>query len=133
MHTHTQSKTLKNVIKGYLEDTGDVAGLAFKLHDFGARGVSSMESAALGGAAHLVNFMGTDTVSGVLLARECYGAEMAGFSIPAAEHSTITSWGKVRMRVETEGVRLHSPLNGISLPPVVCVCSQTKWRRTATW
>ena len=141
VHTHTQSKTLKNVIKGYLEDTGDVAGLAFKLHDFGARGVSSMESAALGGAAHLVNFMGTDTVSGVLLARECYGAEMAGFSIPAAEHSTITSWGKVRMRMrmETEGVRLRSPLNGISSLPVVCVsfvcvvCSRMRWRRTATW
>ena len=103
VHTHTQSKTLKNVIKGYLEETGDVAGLAFKLHDFGARGVSSMESAALGGAAHLVNFMGTDTVSGVLLARECYGAEMAGFSIPAAEHSTITSWGKVRLRTKERG------------------------------
>ncbi len=68
--------------------------LPFKLHDFGARGVSSQESAALGGMAHLVNFMGTDTVAALLAARQYYGAEMAGFSIPAAEHSTITAWGR---------------------------------------
>jgi nicotinamide phosphoribosyltransferase len=38
--------------------------------------------------------MGTDTISGLLFAREYYGADMAGFSIPAMEHSTVTSWGK---------------------------------------
>jgi nicotinamide phosphoribosyltransferase len=70
--------------------------LPFKLHDFGARGVSSAESAALGGAAHLVNFMGTDTISGVMAARAYYHEPMAGYSIPAAEHSTITSWGRER-------------------------------------
>ncbi len=90
----TQSKTIKNIIKEYLEKTGDPAGIDFKLHDFGARGVSSMESAGIGGAAHLVNFMGSDTITGVLYAREYYNAGVAGFSIPAAEHSTITSWGR---------------------------------------
>jgi nicotinamide phosphoribosyltransferase len=90
----TQSKTIKNIIKDYLEKTGDPAGIDFKLHDFGARGVSSLESAGIGGAAHLVNFMGTDTITGMLYAREYYNAGVAGFSIPAAEHSTITSWGR---------------------------------------
>lgn len=70
--------------------------LPFKLHDFGARGVSSKESAGIGGAAHLVNFMGSDTVTGVLYANRFYNAEMSAFSIPAAEHSTITSWGRSR-------------------------------------
>ncbi len=90
----TQSWTIKQVILDYLEKTGDPALIDFKLHDFGARGVSSMESAGIGGAAHLVNFMGTDTVSGILFAREYYNAGIAGFSIPAAEHSTVTSWGR---------------------------------------
>lgn len=90
----TQSKVIKNIIKDFLERTGDPSLIDFKLHDFGARGVSSMESAGIGGAAHLVNFMGTDTVSGLLYAREFYNAGVAGFSIPAAEHSTITSWGR---------------------------------------
>jgi nicotinamide phosphoribosyltransferase len=48
----------------------------------------------LGGLSHLVNFMGTDTMSALLGARVYYGEPMAGFSIPAAEHSTITAWGR---------------------------------------
>jgi nicotinamide phosphoribosyltransferase len=90
----TNSWHLKQLIGNYLEKTGDPAGLPFKLHDFGARGSHCFESAAVGGAAHLINFMGTDTVGALLHAREYYGAEMPGFSIPAAEHSTITSWGR---------------------------------------
>jgi nicotinamide phosphoribosyltransferase len=90
----TQSYTIKQVILDYLERTGDPTTIDFKLHDFGARGVSSLESAGIGSAAHLVNFMGTDTITGVLFAREYYNAGIAGFSIPAAEHSTITSWGR---------------------------------------
>ena len=70
------------------------AEIGFKVHDFGSRGVSSQETAAIGGAAHLVNFMGTDTMSSLLIHREFYNSEMAGFSIPAAEHSTITAWGR---------------------------------------
>jgi nicotinamide phosphoribosyltransferase len=90
----TQSRSIKNAILEYLERTGDPGTINFKLHDFGARGVSSLESAGIGGAAHLVNFMGSDTITGVLYAREYYNAGVAGFSIPAAEHSTITSWGR---------------------------------------
>ena len=90
----TQSRAIKELILDYLEKTGDPSTIDFKLHDFGARGVSSMESAGIGGAAHLVNFMGTDTITSVLYAREYYNAGVAGFSIPAAEHSTITSWGR---------------------------------------
>lgn len=90
----TMSRNAKKIIARYLAETGDIEGLPFKLHDFGARGVSSEESARLGGMAHLVNFMGSDTMSGVLGAYMYYDEPMAGFSIPAAEHSTITSWGK---------------------------------------
>jgi nicotinamide phosphoribosyltransferase len=94
----TLSFEAKRIIRRYLDKTcDDPAGqIAFKLHDFGARGVSSLESAMLGGMAHLVNFQGTDTVAAILGARKYYGAAMAGFSIPAAEHSTITSWGQER-------------------------------------
>lgn len=69
--------------------------LPFMLHDFGFRGVSSVESAGLGGAGHLVNFMGTDTIVGITYAQKYYGAKMAGFSIPASEHSVMTSQGEV--------------------------------------
>lgn len=94
----TLSWKCKAVIRAGLEKSSDdVEGqLPFKLHDFGARGVSSAESAGLGGLAHLVNFQGTDTMEALVAARRYYGADMAGFSIPAAEHSTMTSWGRAR-------------------------------------
>jgi len=53
-----------------------------------------VESAAVGGCGHLVNFLGTDTMAALVCANECYGEECGGFSIPASEHSTMTSWGK---------------------------------------
>jgi nicotinamide phosphoribosyltransferase len=91
----TVSYSCKQSIARYLEMTADSSeGLVFKLHDFGARGATTEEAAAIGGVAHLVNFWGTDTISGIMAARRYYNAEMAGFSIPAAEHSTITAWGK---------------------------------------
>lgn len=92
----TISWAVKQILREFWIKTSDapVESLDFKLHDFGARGASSAESAALGGMAHLVNFKGTDTVEALLAADEFYGEPMAGFSIPAAEHSTITSWGR---------------------------------------
>ncbi len=102
----TLSWKCKAIIRAGLEKSSDdVAGqLPFKLHDFGARGVSSGESAALGGMAHLVNFMGSDTLEGIMAARRYYGADMAGFSIPAAEHSTMTSWGREREQAAYENM-----------------------------
>ncbi len=92
----TVSKTCHTIIARYLLETADdLSGLPFKLHDFGPRGASSEETTAIGGLAHLVNFMGTDNFSALVAARRYYKADMAGFSIPAAEHSTITSWGRV--------------------------------------
>jgi len=88
-------RKIKQIIRPFLDKTCDdpESVLPFRLHDFGARGAGSLEQAGLGGAAHLVHFMGTDTMTGVLYARRYYGAPMAGFSIPASEHSTMTAWG----------------------------------------
>ncbi|XP_055958451.1 nicotinamide phosphoribosyltransferase isoform X1 [Patella vulgata] len=95
MTVATNSRYQKEIIAKYLDETADnLDGLPFKLHDFGFRGTSSMESAGIGGMSHLVNFMGTDTIAGILTAKHYYGCPIAGFSIPAAEHSTITTWGK---------------------------------------
>lgn len=93
----TLSRAFFELIHRYREETGDPAGTAWGLHDFGFRGVSSVESAAIGGAAHLVNFNGTDTVISIPYARCFYGADrnIAG-SIPASEHSTMSLWGRSR-------------------------------------
>lgn len=90
----TQSRDMKRTLLASLEETGEPSLVDFKLHDFGYRGVSSVETAGVGSAAHLVSFLGTDTLAGILVARDFYGCPMAGFSIPAAEHSTQNSWGR---------------------------------------
>jgi nicotinamide phosphoribosyltransferase len=115
----TNSYACKRVIRRYLEQSSDdpASQIDFKLHDFGARGVSSEESAAIGGAAHLVNFRGTDTISGLLAARRYYGEAMAGFSIPAAEHSTITAWGR-----DGEAAAYRNILAAFGRPGAVIAC-----------
>lgn len=92
----TLSWSVKQDIRKFLEKTCEnpEQELMFRLHDFGARGVSSRESAALGGLAHLINFNGSDTLPGLLAARRYYNEPMAAHNIPAMEHSVICAWGK---------------------------------------
>lgn len=95
----SQSRYMKTLINASLEHSGNPSLLLFMLHDFGYRGVTCIEQAGIGGAAHLVNFQGTDTIAALELISEYYTPkdeifEMPGSSIPASEHSTITSWGR---------------------------------------
>lgn len=93
----TRDKYNKFMLRKYLEETGCTrieAVLPFMLHDFGYRGCPCDEAAAIGGAAHLTNFLGTDTFVACDFVRDYYGMEMAGFSIPASNHAVITAWGR---------------------------------------
>ena len=90
----TQSFHMRNTLNKYLEATGTPADIPFKLHDFGFRGVSSLETAGIGGGAHLTTFMGTDNLAGLTFLRVFYSAPCAGLSIVASEHSNITAWGE---------------------------------------
>lgn len=80
--------------KFHMETVGDLTGVPFAFHNFGDRGSSGVESAAIAGMAHLTQFMGTDNFNSLTLVRKNYKQHMAGFSIPATEHSTVTSWGR---------------------------------------
>jgi len=94
--TATLSYEVMQLLEHYCKETSvDDQLLKFRLHDFGYRGVSSVESAAIQGAGHLLNFMGTDTAAAMELAKEYYGASYDGlaYSVPATEHSVMTSLG----------------------------------------
>ena len=98
----TISREVKKVVADNYKTTatpGAEAGIDYVLNDFGYRGVSSMESAALGGSAHLVNFAGSDNLAGSVLAQRYYNtAEVYGKSIPATEHSICTLLGEAGER-----------------------------------
>ena len=112
----TLSRAIKQIIGEALVRTGDPSLLPYKLHDFGFRGVSSRESAAIGGAAHLFNFVGTDNLAAIELLQQYYGADMPGVSIPASEHSTMTAWGR-----DHEVDAFENVLNNIPEGIVACV------------
>jgi nicotinamide phosphoribosyltransferase len=81
----TFSHEMKKLIRLNLIETADsTESLPFKLHDFGFRGVSSVESAGIGGCAHLVNFLGTDTIQALVVAKQFYDSNCAGYSVPAS-------------------------------------------------
>jgi len=73
------------------------------MNDFGFRGVSSLESAGIGGCAHLVVFDGTDTLEGIRYADYYYGGDgVTAASAVATEHSTTTVYTR---KLELEAYR----------------------------
>lgn len=94
----TLSREIRKTVTHYFDKTVDAqthGAIDFVLNDFGFRGVSSVESAGLGGSAHLVNFMGSDTVYASAFAKKYYDAKQTyGLSVPATEHSIMTLLGK---------------------------------------
>lgn len=83
--------------KWAMETVGNTDFVQWQGHDFSQRGRSSVES-TLNQAGHLLSFTGTDTIPAVLMLEEYYEAnlenELIGSSVPASEHSVMTSYGK---------------------------------------
>jgi nicotinamide phosphoribosyltransferase len=94
----TQDMYIKKTILKYMEMTSDSetpeVDVLFKLHGFGSRGALAYENAEISGASHLIHFAGTDDLAGIMYLAKYYNEEMAGFSIPAAEHSTMMLKGE---------------------------------------
>lgn len=94
----TLSREIRKIVEEYYNETASTAAkgsIDFVLNDFGFRGVSSVESAALGGAAHLLNFRGSDNIMGSVMAQQYYNTQTVyGLSVPATEHSVCTLLGE---------------------------------------
>lgn len=94
----TTSRKFRQLFTKYARLTGaDEGFVPFQGHDFSARGQSSPQSAAMSGAAHLLPFVGSDTIHAIDLLEDYYGAnaetELIGCSVPATEHSVMTMSG----------------------------------------
>jgi nicotinamide phosphoribosyltransferase len=107
----------KMLEKHYRLTVGDISGVDFAFHNFGDRGSSSVESAAIGGVAHLTQFKGTDNFNCLEHSNKYYGGKYQGYSIPASEHSTVTSWGR-----ENEFKMIENYLESYKSSPIIaCV------------
>jgi len=67
----------------------DPATVDWAAHDFSSRGMSSPESAALSGAAHLLSFYGSDTLCALEFVDQYYGGGAILGSVAATEHSVM--------------------------------------------
>lgn len=116
----TLSNKYHQLVKSFTVETSDSDFLLpWLVHDFSYRGVSSEESSQIGGAAHLVNFAGTDTVPAVKFVKENYGATgLVGGSVPASEHSIHCSYGP-SVEAEAEYLETMLDLNPTGLVSVV--------------
>lgn len=114
----SKSLAVKEMLLKHWEKTADdVSGIDFAYHNFGDRGSSSVESAAIGGVAHLTQFKGTDNFNCLEHSNRYYDGKYQGFSIPATEHSTVTSWGR-----ENEFEMIENYLETYKSSPIIaCV------------
>lgn len=69
--------------------------------NFGDRGSATPEAAKVGAVPHLIMFHSTETISALEYIMDNYGVSLEEAykitsTVPATEHSTITSWGKKR-------------------------------------
>lgn len=83
--------------KWALKTTGSTTGVEWQGHDFCQRGRTSVET-TFNQAGWLLSFNGSDTIPAVLALEEYYNADMEkeliAASVPASEHSVMTSYGK---------------------------------------
>lgn len=90
----TKSYYVRKMLEDCYSKYSDNSDVSFSYHNFGDRGSTTVEAAAIGGVAQLTQFMGTDNFNSLRYAKHYYNSDIAGFSIPASEHSTVTSWTK---------------------------------------
>ncbi len=97
----TTAREFRRLFDRYAAQTGsDPAMVDWQGHDFSMRGMSSLEDAALSGAAHLLSFKGTDTILGIDLLEQYYAGpdgvadDIVGGSVPATEHSVMCMGGR---------------------------------------
>ena len=88
--------TIADVYRRILDKAADRTGASradvdFQAHDFSFRGMSTPESAAAASAGHLLSFKGTDSLSTLEWIDEYYGGPYDAMSIPATEHSVMSS------------------------------------------
>lgn len=86
----------RKLLEDYAHKTvGNSDHVPFQLHDFSMRGLGSPETSEVSGGAHLLSFLGTDSVPGIYYHEAYYNAnmetELIGTSIPATEHSVMSA------------------------------------------
>lgn len=95
----TRAFFVKMMLMEMAKITSDTPFVDYQYVNFGDRGSSSVESAEIGGAAHLTCFSVSDNINCLKYIMSNYNVPLSEginitSTIDASEHSTVTSWGK---------------------------------------
>lgn len=97
MTSATIAYRYREIIEKYFDLTVEKGEVRKACGDFSMRGFSSIESAELSGAAHLLSFVGTATISAIAYLEQYYNSnieeEVVGLGTPSTEHSVMCSYG----------------------------------------
>lgn len=98
MTSATIAYRYREIIEKYFNLTVEKGDIKKACGDFSMRGFSSVESAELSGAAHLLSFIGTATIPAISYIEEYYNCnieeEVVGLGTPSTEHSVMCSYGE---------------------------------------
>lgn len=96
----TRARLYKNELKRHAVHTGfpEDVNLDFLCHDFSMRGMAGLEAAIISGMAHMISFVGSETIPAIAALEEYYGAnsdnELIAATVPATEHSVMCAGGE---------------------------------------
>lgn len=109
----------REIIEKYFSLTEDKAPINKACGDFSMRGFSSLESAELSGAGHLLSFVGTATIPSILFLEKYYNGnienEVIGVGTPSTEHSVMCSYGEDEERAYRRLINEVFPTGIISI------------------
>ena len=93
----TIANEYRTILEEAAENTGGVVeAIDWQLHDFSFRGMTGREAAAKSGAAHLLSFTGSDSLTSIDFVRRYYDGDngLVLGSVPATEHSVMCAGGE---------------------------------------
>ena len=124
MTSATLAFRYRQLLDKYAEETSDCPEFVdFQAHDFSMRGMYGVEAGRMSGAAHLLSFKGTDSISSIDFLNEYYPSlfeDMIGGSVPATEHSVMCAGMQ-----ETESETYKKLLTEVYPSGIVSVVSDT--------
>lgn len=102
MTSATIAYRYREIVEKYFDLTVVNGGVTKACGDFSMRGFSSIESAQVSSAGHLLSFTGTATISSILYLEEYYNCnienEIVGIGTPSTEHSVMCSYGSDELK-----------------------------------
>lgn len=97
MTSATIAYRYREIMGKYFDLTVENGDVTKSCGDFSMRGFSSIESAQVSSAGHLLSFTGTATISSILYLEKYYNCnienEVVGIGTPSTEHSVMCSYG----------------------------------------